>query len=166
MIAAIVFAMAGHAQAKNAFVPNAIAVSGSAFSFDLSGVGTTPAFAVTADWPLTNHLLVEGGATFAWPNQQGLLGRTTYFIPEAQLQYSWQFGRFMPFAGGGIGAGIDFRDELFGGAKVDLALSTGGGARIAITDTFGVRGELRLRGLGRDFGASTGEFRGGLFWRF
>ena len=166
MIAGLVFTMPARGQAQSPFVPQAIAISSSTFSFDLSGVGTTPAFAVTADWPITNNVLVEGGATFAWPNQQGLIGRNTYLIPEAQVQYRWQFGRFKPFAGGGIGAGIDFRDELFGGAKVDLALSTAGGARIALTDNFGVLGELRLRGLGRDFGASVGEFRGGLFWTF
>jgi hypothetical protein len=49
MVAGLVFTMPVRVQAQSPFVPQAIAIGGSAFSFDLSGVGTTPAFAVTAD---------------------------------------------------------------------------------------------------------------------
>ena len=44
MIAGLVFTVPVGGQAQSPFVPQAIAISGSAFSFDRSGVGTTPAF--------------------------------------------------------------------------------------------------------------------------
>lgn len=164
LVVAVLVATPSGAEAQSAFVPEAVAVSNGAFNFDLSGTGTTPSVGVSADWPLTNNVLIEGGIVVARPQQQ--FGRTTYIIPEAQLQYRWQLGRFMPFVGGGVGAGIDFRNELFGGTRTDLALSTTGGLRAKINDSLGVRGEFRLRGFGRDFSGSGAEIRGGLFWNF
>jgi opacity protein-like surface antigen len=107
---------------------------------------------------------VEGGALFERPEQR--FGRTTYVIPEAQIQYRWRLGRVSPFVGGGVGAALDFRNDIFGGTQADLALSTGGGLRAKLTETLGVGGEFRLRGLGRDFSGSAAEIRGGLFWTF
>jgi hypothetical protein len=164
ILVAVFFATAAGAKAQSAFVPEAVSISGGIFNFDLSGTGTTPSLAVTADWPVTARLLIEGGATFARPDQQ--IGRTTYIIPEAQLQYRWQLGRLMPFVGGGVGAGIDVRNKLLGGTQVDLALSTGGGLRAKITESFGIRGDARLRGFGRSFSGSAAELRAGLFWTF
>jgi hypothetical protein len=160
----VFFVTSNGVEAQSVFAPEALAISVGAFNFDLSGTGTTPSLAVTADWAVTDHLLIEGGSVFAWPDQR--IGRTTYIIPEAQLQYRWQLGRFMPFVGGGAGAALDFRDRLIGGTQTDLALSTGGGLRARLTESLGIRGEFRLRGLGRDFSGSASELRAGVFWSF
>jgi hypothetical protein len=45
-----------------------------------------------------------------------------------------------------------------------LSLSTGGGARINLSDGLYVVAEMRLRGLSRDFSASTAEWLGGIGW--
>jgi hypothetical protein len=153
------------ARAQSVLAPGGISVSSGVFNYDLSGTGNTPAIAVAADWRLIGNWLLEAGLTAARPVQQ-FGDRTVFIIPEVQVQHEWTLGRLSPFAGGGIGAGIDFRDELFGGARTDLALSAGGGLRAALTDAMGLRGEFLLRGFGRDFSATAAEIRGGVYWRF
>jgi hypothetical protein len=155
---------ASTAAAQSRFAPEAVTISNSAFNYDLSGVGTTPSVSLTLDWPLTKNVVLEGGAVFARPQQR--FGRTTYIIPESQVQYRWHLGRFSPFVGGGVGAALDFRHELLGGTQAKLALSTGGGLRAKLSKALGIGGELRLRGIGRDFGGSVAEIRSGLFWTF
>jgi hypothetical protein len=103
--------------------------------------------------------------TFAFPEQQ-FGERTKFLIPEGLVQYQWILGKFSPFIAGGIGAAIDVRDSIFGGAETSLALSAGGGLRMNLTDSVGVRGDFRLRGFGADFSGSAAELRGGVFWRF
>jgi hypothetical protein len=149
------------AQAQN----RSIAVQAGVFNFDLSGTGNSPSLGVSTDWTLTSRLLVEGAITFAFPDQQ-FGERTTFVIPEALVQYQWTRGRFAPFIAGGIGAAIDFRDEIFGGTQTDLAVSGGGGFRLNLTDSMGVRLDGRLRGFDTHFSGSAAELRGGLFWRF
>jgi hypothetical protein len=141
------------------------AISTGVFNFDLSGTGNSPLLAFSADCPIRRNILFEGGITFAFPEQQ-FGDRTKFVIPEAMVQYQWTRGRWAPFAGGGIGLGIDLRDEIFGGTKTNLALSGGGGVRVSLTDAVGVRGEMRLRGFDTDFSGSAAELRGGIFWRF
>jgi opacity protein-like surface antigen len=148
-----------HAQSRS------VAVQTGLFNFDLSGTGTSPAVAVSADWAATRHILLEGAMTFAFPNQQ-FSDRTTLLIPEALVQYQWRLGKFSPFVAGGIGAAIDKRDEIFGGTQTHLALSTGGGVRMNLTESMGLRGDFRLRGFGSHFSGSAAELRGGVFWRF
>ncbi len=109
--------------------------------------------------------MIEGAVTAGFPDQQ-FGDRTTFVIPEGLVQYQWVRGKFAPFIGGGIGAGIGFRDETFGGAQWDLAISGGGGLRVNLNDSVGIRADGRLRGFGTHFSGSAAELRGGLFWRF
>jgi hypothetical protein len=117
------------------------------------------------DGEVTEHVVVEGGVTFAFPDQQ-FGNRTTFILPEGLLQYQWTRGRLRPFVGGGIGVAIDVRDEINGGTQTDLALTGAGGIRVNLSDAVGLRGEFRLRGFGSDFSGSAAELRGGVFWRF
>jgi opacity protein-like surface antigen len=68
-------------------------------------------------------------------------------------------GRVAPYAGGGIGLGRQSRDFV---SVTDLALSAAGGARVDLTQRVAATGEFRLRGLGRDFSATTAEWMAGL----
>jgi hypothetical protein len=142
-----------------------IAVQTGILNFDLSGTGNSPSLAVSADWAATRHVLIESAMTFAFPNQQ-FGDRTKFLIPEALVQYQWSRARFSPFIAAGVGAAIDVRDEIFGGTQTKLALSTGGGVRLNLNDSMGIRGDFRLRGFGSNFSGSAAELRGGIFWRF
>jgi hypothetical protein len=140
---------------------NEVGVAFGVMNFDLSGVGNTWVTTVRGTRALTDHLAVEAGVSIARPQQT--FDRVHFIAPEAQLQYFWKVGRVRPYAGGGVG--FVYRDSDLYNAKVNLALSTSGGARIDLSNTAAVFGELRLRGIDRNFGASTAEWFGGVIWR-
>lgn len=130
--------------------------------YDLSGVGDAPGMTIRATRALTNHLAVEGSLPISWPMQN--FGASKLFAPEAHLQYHWLVGRFRPYAGGG--GGFSWTDRgAFGRSGVNLTLSMAGGARFDLTDRLALLGELRLRGIKRDFAGSTAEWMGGVSWR-
>ena len=152
-------ARTAHAQAAQ----NTVVAGIGAVQFDLSGTGTAPGMTIRATRALSNHLAVEGSLPVAWPTQD--FGRSKLFAPEAQLQYHWLAGPFRPYVGGGAGFAWTDAGPL-GNSDVNLTLSMAGGTRVDITDRFAVLGELRLRGIERDFAGSTAEWMGGLSWRF
>ena len=134
-------------------------VSAAVVQFDLSGVGTTPGLVVRASRDLSPHMVLETRGLVAWPDQQS--GRSTLFVPEAQLQYRWSIARFTPFVGGGGGfarVSSPFRTDW------DPTLSVAGGTGVRLTDRVGLMGELRLRGID-NFAASTAEWSVGMTWR-
>jgi outer membrane protein W len=130
-------------------------------NFDLSGVGNTWVAAVRGTRALTDNLALEAGVSIARPQQT--FDRIQFIAPEAQLQYFWKAGRVRPYAGGGLG--FSYRDSDLYDARVNLTLAASGGARIDLSNTTATFGELRLRGIGRNFGASTAEWFGGVIWR-
>jgi hypothetical protein len=118
---------------------------------------------VRASKALTNHLAIEVGTTFARPQQQ--FGGTSMAIPEAQLSYSWRLGRVRPYVSGGAGLGLFHSSDL----PINWwspTFSAGGGARIQLKDRVYAIGEMRLRGISRDFSSTTAEWVGGIGWSF
>lgn len=125
--------------------------------FDISGTGKTVPVVFRATKALTNRLAFEFDATLASPGEQ--FGRTQLVISEALLSYSWRLGRVRPFVSGGAGvmarhalSQIDWRPTFVGG----------GGARVLVNDSLYAIGEMRLRGIGEKFSASTAEWLGGV----
>lgn len=125
--------------------------------FDISGTGKTVPVTFRANRALTNHLGFEFDATYASPDEQ--IGRTHLVLSEALLSYSWQLGRVRPFVSGG--AGVLARNAL---SQVDWrpTFVGGGGARVQLNDRVYALGEMRLRGIGEKFSASTAEWLGGI----
>ena len=156
--AVLVFSQATAVSAQETAARNTISATAGALNFDLSGTGTTVGVAVRGTRALTPHVALETGVLFARPDLQGG-GRATLFAPEVHLQYHWRTGMFAPYAGGGIGFGHQSRD---GSSVTNLALSAAGGMRAYITPRVALLGEFRLRGLQRDFAATTAEIMGGL----
>src|SRR5688572_20963584 len=68
--------------------------------YDLSGTGSAAGLTVRTTRDLTPSVRLEFGGVFAKPEQQ-LVGTSTLFLPEAQLQYRWNVGRLAPYVGGG-----------------------------------------------------------------
>jgi hypothetical protein len=128
--------------------------------FDLSGTGQTLSIDMRGAKALNRRLALEFGVTVARPQQQ--FGGSSLFVPEAQLTYSWKFGRVRPFVRGG--GGLAHESKLGFEARWRPSLSGGGGARIQLTDRLHAIGEMRLRGIGRSFGGSTAEWLGGIGW--
>jgi len=128
--------------------------------FDMSGTGRTVPFAVRGTKALAGNLSLEFGGTLAWPEQQ--IGRSAMVVPEVRLTYSWAVGRVRPFVSGGGGFAAIQND--LAGMRWRSSLVAGGGARVFLADRLYAVGEMRLRGLSSNFGASTGEFLGGIGW--
>jgi hypothetical protein len=140
---------------------NGIEIVAGLMDFDLSGTGATTALSIRGTKALTPRLSLQAGATLANPEQQ--FGSSFFAAPEAHLTYSWRFARWQPFVSGGGGLAY-----LRGGARdADwrLALSGGGGLKVHLDDRLYVIGEMRLRGLSRDFSATTAEWLGGIGWQ-
>jgi hypothetical protein len=130
--------------------------------YDLSGTGRTIPLTIRATKALSEHVSFEAGATIASPDQQ--FGRSSFTAPEVRVTYAWRVGRVLPFVAGGGGVSATQSDML--GTRWRSTLLAGGGARVELNDRIYAIGELRLRGITRKFAGSTGEFLGGLGWRF
>jgi len=164
-VALLLVAAATPALAQSGAVARpSLSVAAGVSQFDLSGTGTAPVVSARVDYPLGRALIAEGGVAVARPDQQ-LGARTTLVVPEVGLQLQYP-ARLAPYVGVGTGAAIDFRGSENGGTDADLTLSGAAGVRAWVTDRMGLRGELRVRGIGRNFAGSTAEWTAGAAIRF
>ena len=132
--------------------------------YDLQGVGQTVPFTLRVTKGLTQRLSLEFGATVARPSET--FGRTTFATPEVRAVYAWRLGRVSPFVAGG--GGFSVRRSAFPliQDKWQSTLTAGGGARFHFNErAYGI-GEMRLRGITKQFAASTAEWLGGLGFVF
>jgi hypothetical protein len=137
-----------------------VSLMGGVAQFDLSGTGTARFGAVRVDLPVF-FAIAEGSLGVFRPKEDP--GRRTYMIPEVQLQ--WQFLPFVvkPY----LGAGVGYFRATSGPSPhpSDVTLSASGGVRVAAPlIPLGVRGELRVRGIGSRFTGSTAEWTIGVTW--
>ncbi len=148
----------------NVFGPRpALSLSGGIAQFDLFGTGTTSIIALRGEYPLLPALLVEGGVTFARPDQQyGIDG--TLVMPEVQLQLQLP-KRVAPYIGIGTGFSRDGAVARLGGDATDVTFSGAAGLRAAVTRNMGLRTELRLRFFGTGFNGNTADWTLGAAWR-
>jgi hypothetical protein len=135
-----------------------IAIVGGVSSYDLSGTGSTPIGALRVDIPLL-ALVAEGSLGVMAPKEDP--GRTTYVIPEVQLQYQILPILVRPYIGigGGLFKGVS-------GVKSDfseMTLSAAAGIRATLPLTgLGLRVEGRIRGIGSGFNGTSAELTAGI----
>ena len=109
--------------------------------FDMSGTGTAPFGALRLERELTSWLVGELALGLIRPDEQ-IASRSTYVVPEAQLQLQRTFGRVRPY----VGAGLGMLKSLNGSARTYAIFSGATGARVAMTNALDLRGELRVTG--------------------
>ena len=129
--------------------------------FDLSGTGTAPLLSARFEAEMRRWLVAEAAlGTFRPEEQFG--GRSRYTVPEVQLQVQVPGRVFRPYLG--AGGGFVFRGD---GRPRRGTASGAGGLRVALPGgRVDGRGELRVRGIGRSFGASTADWTAGVGYRF
>jgi hypothetical protein len=136
-----------------------IGIAGGVSKFDLSGTGTAPFGALRIDIPIVS-LIAEGSLGIFRPSEQNGV-RNTYVIPEAQLQFQLFPIFIRPYVGVGAGwfraiSGADPREN-------DITLSAAAGIRFGLpTMPFGLRAEVRRRGIGSGFSRNAAEWTVGL----
>ena len=128
--------------------------------YDLSGTGKTMPYGFRVSKALSHGFAAEFDFTAVAPDQQ--FGPSQMFVPEGRLSYAWRLGRVHPHVSGGVGTAV-IRSDVFD-TRWRLSLSGGGGARVFLTDRLYAIGEMRLRGISRDFSATTAEWLGGIGW--
>jgi hypothetical protein len=146
-----------HVAAAQLPIPS-LSIMGGVSHYDLSGTGTAPFGAVRIDIPLLT-LIGEGSLGVFRSSESD--GHHTYIIPEAQLQ--WQLLPFLVKPYIGVGGGV-FR-AVSGPNRSEFTASASAGVRVAVPLIgAGLRGEVRVRGIGTNFGSSAEELTLGLSW--
>lgn len=148
----------GTAYAQNASWGD-LSVSVARIDYDLSGVGSAPGVAVRLTRDLWSNVSLEVGGVFAKPDQQ--FGRSSLFMPEAQIRYRWNAGRLSPYVGGGLGTALvksAFHSDW------DPTMSVAAGTGVRLTGRLRVTGEFRLRAHEWSATGTTAELSAGLAW--
>lgn len=141
--------------------PPAIALVAGVSQYDLSGTGTVGFASLRLDLPMATWLYAEPGfGTMRYVSQGG--ERIRHLAAEVQLQGSWPLGRFHPYLGAGAGGFFDLRKQRGGAQFVEPSVSGAGGLRVTLPHGLGVRAELRVRAIGKRFGASMAEWGAGV----
>lgn len=139
--------------------PHASIMAGAA-EYDLSGVNTSPVYAVRAAVPLRRNVLMEGSFSYVPTAQQ--FGKSHLLLPEVQAQLQGTWGRFSPYLGLGGGVAIDLPEEDTGAEdEVDFAPSFSVGLRVTMAPGVGLRADGRLHGIGADFAGGVSELTAG-----
>ncbi|HZD05422.1 MAG TPA: hypothetical protein VE173_10900, partial [Longimicrobiales bacterium] len=85
------------------------------YDLDVQGSGTTPFGGLRFRLPMSRHVLVEPGVTFARPTADsvdpGADRVLRLLILEFQAQVQLPLGRFHPYGGVGAGGVLDFRGD-------------------------------------------------------
>jgi len=131
--------------------------------FDLSGTGHGFIGGARIDVPVRAALILEGAVSVMSAPQAG--DTTTVVFPEALVQVQLP-RRLAPYLGLGLGVAVDIRDEDFGGTQIDPTFIGAAGIRFDLTETAGLRTELRVRGHETGFVGTTADWTGGVSWRF
>ena len=137
-----------------------VSIMGGVSQWDLSGTGTAPFGAVRVDVPLV-FIIAEGSLGVFRPKED--IGTSTYIIPEVQIQY--QFVPFLVKPYVGIGGGWFTAVSGPGDHRSEVTGSASAGVRVAVpVIAAGLRGEVRVRGIGSGFSGGAAEWTLGLSW--
>jgi hypothetical protein len=139
----------------------ALALVAGAWSYDLSGTGTTGFGGLRLEMPVQRLVVIEPGLTYARYTSQGGQG-VSYLIPEFQGQLQIPGRVVRPFLGAGLGLALVWAGL---GSTADLALSSSAGVRVRLGDRWTGRAELRVRSID-PFHGSVAEWAFGFARRF
>ena len=134
-------------------------IAGGISKFDMSGTGTAPFGAVRVDLPIT--ALIFEGSLGAFRPQEQFGVRRTYIVPEGQVQLQLFPTIIRPYigVGGGWVRAISGPDPR----RNDVTGSLSAGIRAGLPGLpFSLRGEVRVRGIGKGFSSSASEWTIGL----
>lgn len=139
-----------------------LSVMGGGSSYDMSRTGTSPFGAVRVDIPYVK--IVYEASLGVFEARESIGGKSTYLVPEAQVQWQLAPNRIRPYIGlgggyiGNVSGPADNWWSATGSASV--------GVRVNVPSTsVGFRGEVRFRGFGGGVdGGKSVEYSLGLRW--
>lgn len=111
-------------------------------SYNLSGTGTALTAAVRFDVPTGRWFIIEPGIGFF--RYRTRFGQTIkYLLPEIGFQFQPGRGAVRPY----VGVGAGFSEYLTGPGASPGTVHAAAGLRVGVTRNYGIRGEIRVRGL-------------------
>lgn len=135
-----------------------VSLLGGASQFDLSGTGTDPMVSVRVETAARPWLVLEGAVSTFRPQEQ-FAQRRRYVLPEAQVQLQVPARIVRPYLGLGLGSMIASE----GSARVRVTTPVAAGLRVVLPGRdVHLRGELRVRPVGREFSGVTADWLGGI----
>jgi hypothetical protein len=163
-LVAVAGAAPGEAAAQDMPMTTTSSINAGIMVHRLEGSGSNPFFVFRTDYVVSDLSVADFALGYGQADQD--FGRSHFMLAEGQYQVRWPLDRFAPFAGMGAGIVADspMDDEL--GTTWSPTFSLGAGVRAWIDETLRVRTDLRLRGIGADFGQSSLEWTFGLGWRW
>lgn len=151
-------------QAQEPRSPTHLSLTAGVFQFEMEDHGVTPMVGVRGASALVDALVLEVGLLAARP-EQNVGHRKTFLVPEAQLQLTLPFTRFVPYMGLGAGAAIEVDAQQAGDLVTDLTYSGSVGLKAWLNERIGGLTEFRVRGLGIDFAQGAVEYSVGMVWQ-
>jgi hypothetical protein len=146
-----------------------VSVSAGVMTFDASGTGTAPTFALRVDRALAGRWLVgEAGLGYAPITEQFQTTRTRLGVAELQVQFQAPLPLVRPYVGVGAGV-VAYLTNAGGRGRAAEAVSAAAGLRADLTPRVGLRLEGRLRYWDYNspgFVNGSGEVTAGLSYRF
>lgn len=167
-IGSLAFFVAGEGAAQAGMSSTSASLSAGAFFHDFAGatsISAAPMVALRGTRRLSRAALLEVGLLAAFP-AQSFGERTTFLVPEVQLQFHRSFGWIVPYFGFGGGAVADIAGSELGGTDFDVTMSAATGVRMVGSERFGVKADVRVRGIGAGFDGFASELSAGILWRF
>jgi hypothetical protein len=131
-------------------------------TYDMSRTGTSPFGAVRVDIPFVK--IVYEASLSVFEARESVGGKSTYLIPEAQVQWQLAPNRIRPYigVGGGYIGNVSGPADNWWSATGSVSV----GARVSVPATsIGFSGEVRFRGFGGGVeGGHSVEYALGVRW--
>lgn len=133
------------AQRRGDFEPRrraavAVLLGGSSYDFVETGTGLTGA--LRFEIPSGRWMVIEPGlSVFSYETSVG--DRLSYLLPEISFQFQPVSGAVRPY----VGVGAGFTEYLSGRGATFATLHAAAGLRARINETWGLRGDVRLRSV-------------------
>ena len=131
----------------------AISLVGGPSSYRLSGTGTSFTAAIRFDLPLGRLFIVEPGIGYFRYRTQ-FKQSLKYLLPEVGFQIQPPRGPVRPY----VGVGAGFSEYLTGPGASPGTVHVAAGLRAWLTRSYGLRAEVRLRGLDPFSGQQMTDF--------
>lgn len=126
-------------------------------SYQLSGSGTTFTAAVRFDLPVGHLFVVEPGIGY-FQYRTAFKQSIKYLLPEVGLQFQPVRGPVRPY----LGVGAGFSEYLTGPGSSPGTVHAAAGVRAWLSRSYGLRAEVRVRGLDPFSGQRMTDFTIGL----
>lgn len=144
-----------------------LAIGGFSYDHEEGGNWTGTVIGLRVDFPLSGIFTLEPGVDrVTWTGDEDGAPTRALWTVDFAMHAEYRFDRIAPYAGGNLGAVLDFADDRdLSEDFIDAAYGGHGGIRFDVTPRLALRGEVRARWID-NFESRLLLYTGGVSWRF